>query len=92
MTNGELIKQLSQYPKECKVNFWLFSNISMRRGEVQDNDFMLRQSRVDNEVCIMFNLPHYFEQDIVESQKKLEKAINEKDSNIPCTSGCPSLR
>lgn len=80
MTNGELIKQLSKYPKECKVNFWLFSNISIRRGEVQDNDFMLRQSKVDNEVCLMFNLPRYFEQDIVESQKKLEKAIQNAKS------------
>ena len=64
MTNKELIDKLSEYPKDAKINFCLFSNITPRRCDVQDSNIMILRSPHTGLVNIMLNLEPYWENDI----------------------------
>ena len=70
MTNGDLIEQLSKYPKDWKLDFMLFTNLTMRRADVSDDETMIKPCLHDNHVCIMIDLPKYFEEEIRNNLRK----------------------
>lgn len=61
MTNKELINELSKYPADSKIDFQLFSNLTIRRGDVVDSDIMIRKCYANNHICIQINLPVWWE-------------------------------
>lgn len=69
MTNEELIKTLSRFPRNSDVNFWIFSNLTPRRCDIPDSNVMIRMSPHTGTVGIMLDLPSYWENDLIESQR-----------------------
>lgn len=65
MTNGELIKTLSKYPSDSKVDFMLFSNLTPRRCDVSDSNVMILKSPHTGDVNTMLNFERHWEDDIV---------------------------
>lgn len=69
MTNKELIDRLSKFPEGSKVNFWIFSNLTPRRCDIMDSNIMILRSPHTGEIGIMLDLPRYWENDLIESQR-----------------------
>ena len=69
MTNKELIDILLKFPSESKVNFWIFSNLTPRRCDVPETNVMILRSPHTGEIGIMLDLPSYWENDLIESQR-----------------------
>ena len=69
MTNKELIDILSKFPADSKVNFWIFSNLTPMRCDVPESNVMVLRSPHTGDVGIMLDLPRYWENNLIESQR-----------------------